>query len=115
CYPCRVSRPNVCVRFRLVGVHLDGGLAERLVIPASNVFPVGDLEKDATAFVEPASVAVHAVSRSRLSAGEQVIVFGAGPIGLATALAAAQKGARVLSVDPVPARRDLAKRLGAEA
>jgi NAD(P)-dependent dehydrogenase (short-subunit alcohol dehydrogenase family) len=43
------------------------------------------------------------------------VVFGAGPIGLATVLAAAQKGARVMSVDPVPARRDLAKRLGAEA
>jgi 2-desacetyl-2-hydroxyethyl bacteriochlorophyllide A dehydrogenase len=115
CYPCRVSRPNVCVRFRLVGVHLDGGLAERLEVPASNVFAAADLDPDATAFVEPASVAVHAVSRARLGAGEQVVVFGAGPIGLATVLAAAGKGARVLSVDPLPARRDLAKRLGAEA
>ena len=32
CYPCRIDRPNVCVRFRLVGVHLDGGLAERLEV-----------------------------------------------------------------------------------
>jgi L-gulonate 5-dehydrogenase len=114
CYPCRVSRPNVCVRFRLVGVHLDGGLAERLEVPASNVFAVGDLDPDTTAFVEPASVAVHAVARARLRAGEQAVVFGAGPIGLATVLAAVRAGARVLSADPVPARRDLAKRLGAE-
>ena len=114
CYPCRVGRPNVCTRFRLIGVHLDGGLAERLEVPAGLVFAVGDLDPDGTSFVEPASVAVHALARGRLAAGEQVVVFGAGPIGLATLVAAVNKGARVLSVDPLPSRRDLAKRLGAE-
>ncbi len=78
------------------------------------MFGVGDLDPDSTAFVEPASVAVHALARANLRPGEQVVVFGAGPIGLATTLAAARKGARVTTVDPVPARRDLAKRLGAE-
>jgi len=114
CYPCREGRPNVCPRFRLVGVHLDGGLQQRLEVPASAVFGVGDLDPDSTAFVEPASIAVHALARGRLEPGEQAVVFGAGPIGLATVLAAAAAGARVLSVDPVPARRDLAKLLGAE-
>jgi threonine dehydrogenase-like Zn-dependent dehydrogenase len=114
CYPCRVARPNVCTRFRLVGVHADGGLAERLEVPASLTFGVGDLDPDCTAFAEPASIAVHALARGGLRAGEQVVVFGAGPIGLATVLAAAHAGARVLSVDPVTARRDLAERLGAE-
>lgn len=114
CYPCRAQRPNVCPRFRLVGVHLDGGLQELLEVPASTVFGVGDLDPDGTAFVEPASVAVHALARGNLQPGEQAVVFGAGPIGLATTLAASQAGARVTTVDPVPARRDLAKRLGAE-
>jgi threonine dehydrogenase-like Zn-dependent dehydrogenase len=45
---------------------------------------------------------------------EQVVVFGAGPIGLATLVAAVHQGARVMAVDPVASRRDLAKRLGAE-
>jgi threonine dehydrogenase-like Zn-dependent dehydrogenase len=114
CYPCRVGRPNVCIRFRLVGVHLDGGLAERLEVPAGLVFAVGGLDPDCASFVEPASVAVHALARGRLTAGEQVVVFGAGPIGLATLIAAVSQGARVLSVDPLASRRDLAKRLGAE-
>jgi 2-desacetyl-2-hydroxyethyl bacteriochlorophyllide A dehydrogenase len=114
CYPCRAGRPNVCPRFRLVGVHLDGGLQQRLEVPASTVFGVGDLDPDSTAFVEPASIAVHALARGRLEPGEQVVVFGAGPIGLATTLAAVAAGARVTTVDPLPARRDLAKRLGAE-
>ena len=115
CYPCRQDRPNVCPNFRLVGVHLDGGLQERLEVPAATVFDVGDLDPDSTCFVEPASVAVHALNRARLEPGEQVVVFGAGPIGLATLTAAVHRGARVLSVDPVASRRDLAKRLGAEA
>ncbi len=114
CYPCRIGRPNVCPAFRLVGVHTDGGLRQRLEVPAGNVFAVGDLEPDATAFVEPASIVVHALARGRLQPGEQVVIFGAGPIGLAAVLAAAHAGARVLAVDPVDTRRDLAKRLGAE-
>jgi len=114
CYPCRIGRPNVCPNFRLVGVHTDGGLQQRLEVPAGNVFGVGDLEPDATAFVEPASIVVHALARGRLQPGEQVVVFGAGPIGLAAVLAATHAGARVLAVDPMDNRRDLAKRLGAE-
>jgi threonine dehydrogenase-like Zn-dependent dehydrogenase len=114
CYPCRTNRPNVCPDFRLTGVHTDGGLAERLEVPAEQVFGVGDLDADCACFVEPASVAVHALARGRVQAGEQVVVFGAGPIGLAVLAAAVHKGARVMSADPVKARRDLAKRLGAE-
>ena len=96
-------------------MHLDGGLQERLEVPAGLVFGVGDLDPDSASFVEPASVAVHALARARLQPGEQVVVFGAGPIGLATLVAAVSQGARVLTVDPVASRRDLAKRLGAEA
>jgi L-gulonate 5-dehydrogenase len=115
CYPCREHRPNVCPAFRLVGVHLDGGLQEYLEVPAEQVFAVGDLDPDSASFVEPASVAVHALARGRLRQGEQIVVLGAGPIGLAVLVAAVHAGARVMSVDPVKTRRDLAKRLGAEA
>jgi L-gulonate 5-dehydrogenase len=115
CYPCRENRPNVCPAFRLVGVHLDGGLQERLEVPAEQVFDTGDLDADCASFIEPASVAVHALARGRLRPGEQVVVFGAGPIGLAVLAAAVEKGARVMAVDPVEIRRDLARHLGAEA
>jgi threonine dehydrogenase-like Zn-dependent dehydrogenase len=114
CYPCRNNRPNVCPNFRLTGVHLDGGLQERLEVSAEQVFEVGDLDPDSACFVEPASVAVHALARGRVQAGEQVVVFGAGPIGLAVLAAAVHRGARVMSVDPVKTRRELAKCLGAE-
>ena len=115
CYPCRTSRPNVCPAFRLVGVHLDGGLQEQLEVPAKQIFNVGDLDADCASFVEPASVAVHALARGQLKAGEKTMIFGAGPIGLAVLAAAVHQGALVMSVDPVKARRDLAGHLGAEA
>jgi threonine dehydrogenase-like Zn-dependent dehydrogenase len=115
CYPCRANRPNVCPAFRLTGVHLDGGLQEGLEVKAEQVFAVGDLDPDSASFVEPASVAVHALARGRVQAGEQIVVLGAGPIGLAVLMAAVRAGARAMSVDPVGIRRDLARHLGAEA
>ena len=114
CYPCRIGRPNVCPAFRLVGVHLDGGLQERLEVSARQIFNVGDLDADCASFVEPASVAVHALARGQLKAGEKTVIFGAGPIGLAVLAAAGHAGAKAMSVDPVATRRDLAGNLGAE-
>ena len=80
----------------------------------SQVFGVGDLGPEPAAFVEPMSIAVHALGRAGIPDGEQVIILGAGPIGLATVLAATAAGARVMATDPVPARRDLALTMGAE-
>jgi L-gulonate 5-dehydrogenase len=114
CYPCRTGRGNACVSLRIVGVHRDGGLQQRLDIPGAAAVPVGDLEPSCTAFVEPMSVAIHALGRARLTAGEQVVVFGAGPIGLAAVIAAADAGARTMVIDPVAMRRCLAGRVGAE-
>jgi L-gulonate 5-dehydrogenase len=114
CYPCRAGRANACVSLELVGIHRDGGLQQLLPVPASQVFGVGDLDPEPAAFVEPMSIAVHALDRAGIWAGQQVVVLGAGPIGLATVLAATAAGARVMATDPVAARRDLAVRLGAE-
>ncbi len=104
----------MCASLRLVGVHRDGGLQQRLVVPTSAAIPAGDLDPSLAAFAEPMSIAVHALRRAGLRAGEQLAVFGAGPIGLAVVIAAADAGARPLVIDPVSRRRDLAARLGAE-
>ncbi len=114
CYPCRVGRASVCDAFQLVGVHVDGGLAEQLVVAADHVFGIGDLSPSLGAFVEPMAVAVHAVERGRVKAGEDVVVLGGGPIGQASLLAAKARGARVLVSEPVAARRDRALALGAD-
>jgi L-gulonate 5-dehydrogenase len=115
CYSCRLDRPNVCVNFQLIGVHTDGGFQELLTVPAAQAFPAGDADPAVVAFAEPMSVAVHAVRRGRVIAGENVVVLGAGPIGQAVLLAAVDIGARVMAIDPLPARRELALASGAAA
>jgi threonine dehydrogenase-like Zn-dependent dehydrogenase len=114
CYPCRIGRANACVSLELVGIHRDGGLQQLLCVPAPQVFGVGDLDAGSAAFVEPMSIAVHALQRADVHPGRRIVVLGCGPIGLATVLAAAAAGVRVMAADPVPARRDLAVRMGAE-
>jgi 2-desacetyl-2-hydroxyethyl bacteriochlorophyllide A dehydrogenase len=113
CSACRSGRGNACPNFRLVGVHTDGALQSTFAVDASQVFPVGDLEPAVAAFCEPLSIAVHALVRGRVAPDEHVVVLGAGPVGQAVALAAQERGARVLVTDLVPARLDLARRGGA--
>jgi L-gulonate 5-dehydrogenase len=114
CYPCRIGRVNACVNLSLVGVHRDGALQERLRVPAGQVFPVGDLEPALAALVEPVSIAMRAVVRGRVAAGEKVVIFGAGPIGQSIAAAAIDRGASVLLLDRVSSRLGVGRALGAE-
>jgi L-gulonate 5-dehydrogenase len=64
---------------------------------------------------EPLSIAEHAVARAQPQPDDQVVVFGAGPVGQAILLAARDRGARVMVVDPLPSRLELATAFGAES
>ena len=114
CYACRIGRPNACVAISLIGVHTDGALQERLVVPAGQVFPVGDQEPELAALIEPVSIAMRSIERGSVAAGEHVVVLGAGPIGQALALAATDRGASVLVLDTVPSRIERAALTGAD-
>jgi L-gulonate 5-dehydrogenase len=114
CYPCTIGREAVCSRIRILGVHFDGGLQHRLRLPVTQVVPVGDLEPEVVAMIEPVSIAVRTVARARIEAGEHVVVLGAGPIGQAVALVARERGATVLLVDRISSRLERGKAIGAE-
>jgi L-gulonate 5-dehydrogenase len=115
CYACSIGRANTCPNFSLIGVHINGALAERITLPVGQVFPVGDIDDPAiVSFVEPVSIAVHAVNRLRVAEGEHVVVIGAGPIGQALSLAAGERGAKVLLVDLVANRLELGRLTGAD-
>ena len=114
CYPCSIGRQNVCANIAIIGAHVDGALQERLRVPASQVFAVGDMAPAVTAFVEPTSIGVRTVVRARVEAGDRVVVLGAGPIGQAVCLAAGDLGAAVLMADVVPERLEHARAMGAE-
>src|SRR4051794_28825078 len=114
CRPCRMGRGNVCERFSLIGIHTDGGLQERLAMPQGQVFPIAEDRPEVAALAEPVSIAVRAVNRGRVAAGERAVVFGAGPIGQAIAVAALERGAAVLLVDPLEHRLEIGRRAGAD-
>jgi len=114
CYACRIGRPNACASISLIGVHRDGALQEQLLVPAEQVFPVGDQDPELAALIEPVSIAMRSVDRGRVAAGEHVVVLGAGPIGQALSLAAVDRGASVLLVDRVTTRLERGEATGAD-
>lgn len=114
CEACAHGAPNACTDIRVLGVQADGALTERIAVPAGRVHEVGDLPLDVAALVEPLAVGVHTVRRARISAGDRVVVLGAGPIGLALTLACVDAGAEVLTIDRRRRRLELALRAGAQ-
>ncbi|WP_376795795.1 zinc-binding alcohol dehydrogenase family protein [Thermogemmatispora sp.] len=114
CYPCRHGRPNCCTRLAVLGAHRRGALAELIAVRTTSLYPVGDLDAELAALVEPVSIGLHAVIRGQVTAEDRVVIFGAGPIGQAVLLAARERGAQVLVVDKLERRLALAHRLGAE-
>jgi L-gulonate 5-dehydrogenase len=114
CYPCRAGKPNCCAALSIIGVHRDGGFAAHLVAPASHVHPVPDgLSSFEAAFAEPVAIGVQGCRRGDVTGEDTVLILGAGPIGLASAEVAMERGARVYVADVNEARLAIARDLGA--
>ncbi|MBD2845644.1 zinc-binding alcohol dehydrogenase family protein [Paenibacillus sp. IB182496] len=99
CIACRAGKTNCCTQMRVLGVHVDGGMRERIVVPADHLLRTYGLSLDQAAVLEPLSIGAHAVRRSGLEAGETVLVIGAGPIGLGVMAFARHRGAKVIAMD----------------
>jgi 2-desacetyl-2-hydroxyethyl bacteriochlorophyllide A dehydrogenase len=82
CYACRRGHSNCCETLQVLGVHTDGGLRPRFVVPARKLHESTRLTLEQLALVETLGIGCHAVSRGRPEAGDHVLVIGAGPIGL---------------------------------
>jgi len=114
CEACRDGRTNVCPNGRLVGRELTGGFASRFAVPASAAVPIAaSVPDDLATLTEPLANAVHVTTRS-VRSGDDVLVIGAGPIGVLMARMALEQGARtVYATDPVPNRLAFARAQGA--
>ncbi|MFZ5822944.1 MAG: alcohol dehydrogenase catalytic domain-containing protein [Bacillota bacterium] len=122
CGACVQGLDNLCPAYDALGITLDGALAEYVRIPAAfvergNVVPVGgDVSDEEVALIEPASCVLAAHEAVGTRSGDRVLVVGAGPMGLINVLYARMAGAGiVVAVDPLEARRQIARSLGADA
>ncbi len=99
CYSCRRGHSNCCENHQTLGVHCDGGLRPLFLVPARKLHVSKSLSFDQLALVETLAIGCHAVNRCAPQPGENVLVLGAGPIGLSVIEFARLAGARVIVLD----------------
>ena len=109
CFPCRKGATNCCESLKVLGVMMDGGLTERLVLPARKLHPANKLTPEQCALVETLAIGCHAVNRANLQPGDNVLVIGAGPIGLSVIEFAKLSGARTIVMDLNEQRLDFVR------
>ena len=112
CPACREGKTNCCETLTVLGVHGDGGMAEQIVVPAANLYPLDGLDLRDAAMVEFLAIGAHAVRRTGPGPQARVLVVGGGPIGLGVAFFARIAGARVSVLDAAADRRDAAQGFG---
>ena len=115
CYPCSIGRTNCCNDLKVLGVHIDGGMAEYYTHPADMLIKIpDDMTWEQAAMAEPLTISLHGIHRGGLKAGEYCAIIGAGPIGLVAGMVAQAYGAHAILLDLVQERLDFAKTLGIE-
>lgn len=118
CRFCRAGEVSLCRKFRILGEHTDGGLAEFVAVPAQNVYPIPDHVPFETAACLPVSYQTAwraLIGRARITPGEHVLVLGAsGGTAVAGVQIAALAGARVHAVTSGPDKVERVRELGAE-
>ncbi len=118
CDNCRRGRENICDNMVMFGNHIDGAYAEYVIAPAKDAISLPDdmpLE-ESSIIADAISTPYHAVvNRGQVKAGDNVVVFGCGGVGINAVQVAAAVGATVIAVDVVPEKLEMAKKLGAHA
>lgn len=109
CRACLSGKTNCCQHMKVLGVHTDGGMRERISVPISSLIKTEGLTLDQAAMLEPLAIGAHAVRRSGLGAGDQALIIGAGPIGLGVMAMAGYAGAKVIAMDVNDERLEFCK------
>jgi 2-desacetyl-2-hydroxyethyl bacteriochlorophyllide A dehydrogenase len=99
CHACRKGATNCCANLKVIGVMCDGGMCERIILPAHKLHPSKKLAMDQLALVETLAIGCHATDRANPVQGENVLIIGAGPIGLSAIEFVRLTGARMIVMD----------------
>jgi 2-desacetyl-2-hydroxyethyl bacteriochlorophyllide A dehydrogenase len=111
CYACRRGHTNCCEKHQTLGVHCDGGLRPRFLVPARKLHVSRTLAFEQLALVETLAIGCHAVSRAALRADESCLIIGVGPIGLSTLEFVKLSGAKAIVLDVNAQRLDFCHRV----
>jgi 2-desacetyl-2-hydroxyethyl bacteriochlorophyllide A dehydrogenase len=117
CEACRAGRENLCPQLRLMGLHHDGAMRERLNVPRANIVPLRDSDQlELMILAEPFACALHATGMTTEPHVGRSLIVGFGCLGAMIAAALGWRGVERIDVtDPAPARRALAARFKARA
>ncbi|MEW1979407.1 alcohol dehydrogenase catalytic domain-containing protein [Citricoccus sp. NPDC079358] len=115
CHACSIGRVNACRHMSVYGCYEDGSLVTEQAVPLEKLYRVPEsVSLDLAPMSEPISIAMQAVNRGRATAGEKVLVSGAGPIGLLATVYLKDLGCDVTVSDMNPDRLELARAMGAD-
>jgi 2-desacetyl-2-hydroxyethyl bacteriochlorophyllide A dehydrogenase len=115
CYACERGHTNCCENLKVLGVMMDGGLTEQMLLPARKLHLANRLTPEQCALVETLAIGCHAVNRGHPQPGENVLVIGAGPIGLSVLEFARLSGAQTIVMDLNQQRLEFCRaRMGVE-
>ncbi|RIX97421.1 Zn-dependent alcohol dehydrogenase [Aureimonas flava] len=113
CPACAAGHSHICHNLKFLGLDTDGALQEEWCVPAYAVHRLPDgVRLDHAALCEPVAVACHDVRMGRVKAGEDVLVIGAGPIGVLIAMVARSQGAKVTISEINPHRLAAVEAMG---
>lgn len=114
CYSCKRGIVNACTDNRTMGVQRDGSFCEYIAMPIERIIPGKGLSAKELALIEPFSISCHALSRAEIRKGDNLLIMGAGPIGLFALIKAKSMGANVMIADLLDSRLNLALEYGAD-
>lgn len=116
CDQCKLGATNLCRNLVPVGVTSNGAVAEFVKVPASVVFALPEgIDWATAALIEPLACVLHALDRVGPVAGQRVLIYGAGSIGLLAAALVRARGAMSIDViEPSPVRREAAIEFGTD-
>ncbi len=106
CQACRNGRSNCCENIQVLGVHTDGGMTEYMNVPVEKLHKSSVLSFDQLALVETLGIGLHAVNRAGITSTDNVLIIGAGPIGLSVAQFCKINGSFVSIADRAENRLD---------
>ena len=115
CYSCIRGYVNCCTDNQTMGVQRDGAFCEYIAMPLERIYEGRGLSAQELALIEPFSISQHAISRAEIKENDNVLIIGAGPIGLFALLAAKTKCKNIVVADILDNRLELAKEYGAVA